>query len=153
MTSLGSGQKKIYINGVLNSAGTGYDGVLDSIQDVNVGYGNTTYNGLLDDLQIYSLALSGSEVAFLYANPGSTITDFSSLGDAVDAAQLFWSTGGDVPWFSQTDTSHDGIDAAQTGLIADDQTSWIETTVVGPGVMNFWWLSKILPLNTKRMVM
>jgi hypothetical protein len=35
--------------------------------------------------------------------------------------------------------SNDGIDAAQAGNLAGQQQSWVETTVNGPGSLNFWW--------------
>ncbi len=61
------------------------------------------------------------------------------LCDAVDACEWTWSTGGNAPWFAQTATTHDGIDAAQSGDINDSQQSWMQTTVEGPGNLSFWW--------------
>jgi subtilisin family serine protease len=61
------------------------------------------------------------------------------LCDAVDACELTWTTGGNAPWFTQTATTHDGIDAAQSGPIGDSQESWMQTTVEGPGNLSFWW--------------
>src|SRR2546426_10268549 len=44
------------------------------------------------------------------------------------------------PWFGQSSTNHDGIDAAQTPLLTDPaQQSWVRTTVTGPGSLSFWW--------------
>ncbi len=63
----------------------------------------------------------------------------TTLGDAVDATSLTWTTGGNANWFYQTATTHDGSDAAQSGDIGDDQSSWIQTTVTGPGTLLFWW--------------
>src|SRR2546426_2620274 len=43
------------------------------------------------------------------------------------------------PWFGQSSTNHDGIDAAQTPLLTDPaQQSWVRTTVTGPGSLSFW---------------
>ncbi len=64
---------------------------------------------------------------------------FIALGDAVDAPELTWVTGGHVGWFGQSATTHDGLDAAQSGLITHNQDSWMETTVTGPGTLSFWW--------------
>lgn len=70
------------------------------------------------------------------------ISSGNSLGEALDATNLIWSTGGDVSWFGQTAISHDGVAAAQSGLISDpNQVSWIKTTVTGPGPLSFWWNS------------
>lgn len=136
---LGSGEKAIYVNGVLDSTGVGNPNILDALRRISVGNGYTTFNGLLDDLQIYSAGLSASDIAFLYANPGLEVTNFNSLGDTLNAPFLAWNTGGDLPWFSQTSETHDGIMAAQSGGILDDQQSWVETSLTGPGTLTFWW--------------
>lgn len=81
---------------------------------------------------LYSYKFSDFTVA------GGTDGD-SELADAVDQPTGVWTTGGDAAWFRQTDETHDGTDAAQSGAIDHDETSWIETTVTGPGVLTFWW--------------
>lgn len=63
----------------------------------------------------------------------------ASIGDAVDSPALPWTTGGDAEWFSQTTTTHDGVDAAASGTITNYQVSSLQTTVTGPGVLVFWW--------------
>lgn len=60
-------------------------------------------------------------------------------GIAVDAPPYIWTTGGHAAWFEQTTNTHDGVDAAQSGHIADNQFTWMETTIVGPGRLTFWW--------------
>ena len=60
-------------------------------------------------------------------------------GEAVDNTGLTWTTGGDAGWFGQTATSFYGGDAAQSGPIIDEQTSWVRTTVTGPGTLSFYW--------------
>jgi uncharacterized delta-60 repeat protein len=62
-----------------------------------------------------------------------------TLADAVDAPQLTWTAGGNLAWVGQTTVTHDGVDAARSGLITDDQESWLQTTVTGPGLLTFWW--------------
>ena len=61
------------------------------------------------------------------------------LADALDAPALIWTTGGDASWFAQSVESNDAVDAAQSGLISHSDESWLETTVTGPGVLNFSW--------------
>ncbi|MEO8352362.1 MAG: lamin tail domain-containing protein, partial [Chthoniobacteraceae bacterium] len=58
---------------------------------------------------------------------------------ALDTNGLAFSKGGSASWFSQNATTHDGIDAAQSGDINDNQGTYIETKVAGPGDMTFWW--------------
>ena len=54
-------------------------------------------------------------------------------------------TGGSVPWFEQTATTHSGISAWQSGLLTDyAQDTWLQTSVAGPGVASFWWSASIL---------
>lgn len=60
------------------------------------------------------------------------------LAEAVDAAQLTFATSG-TAWFSETAETHDGVDAAQSGDIADSETSAMETTLTGPLMVSFWW--------------
>ena len=62
-----------------------------------------------------------------------------SLATALDAPEMAWESGGDVPWFGETAITHDGSDAAQSGSITNNQTSWVETAVVGPGLLSYWW--------------
>ncbi len=61
------------------------------------------------------------------------------LSTALDAAELTFTTGGDADWFGQTATTYDGVDAARSGAIGSSQTSYMETTVSGPGTLSFWW--------------
>ena len=65
-------------------------------------------------------------------------TAAGSLADALDTAVTVTSDG-NAPWFSQTAMTHDGKDAVQAGSITDLQSSWMETIVVGPGDISFWW--------------
>jgi len=61
----------------------------------------------------------------------------ATLGDALGAPSLIWSSNGDDVW-TPTITP-DGSSAAWSGSIGDLQVSWIETTVSGPGTISFEW--------------
>jgi hypothetical protein len=61
------------------------------------------------------------------------------LGEALDATNLAWTTGGDAAWFPQANLTHDGVDAARSAPVTEGQESWVETTVTGPGTVAFWW--------------
>ena len=63
----------------------------------------------------------------------------SSIGDAVDNTTLTWATGGDATWDRVTTTSYYGGDSAQSGAITHNETSWVQTTVTGPGTLSFYW--------------
>ena len=62
-----------------------------------------------------------------------------TLGEALDAPELPWRTGGDAPWFVQEETWVYGGAAARSGAITHNQVSWIETDIEGPGVLSFYW--------------
>lgn len=59
---------------------------------------------------------------------------------AIDNTSLAITTGGDAQWFGQADYNYDGVDAARSGDVGDNQTSWMETTVTGPGTISFAYL-------------
>ena len=61
-----------------------------------------------------------------------------TLAEALNS-NLTWTTGGTVPWEVTTNTTHDGAAAAQSGLLANSQDSWIQTSVTGPSAVTFWW--------------
>lgn len=62
-----------------------------------------------------------------------------TLAEALDATNLVVTTGGDTNWFVQAAVTHDGLDAAQSGVLTDQQSTWIETALAGPGTLSFWW--------------
>ena len=93
----------------------------------------------------WSGGLSGTaEEVTLVMNGSQTVTaaftSFVALGEALDQPMLNWVSGGPyVFWFKQTNVTHDGVDAAQSGLITDYRDSWMEVSLTGPGVLSFWW--------------
>ncbi len=65
-----------------------------------------------------------------------------TLAQALDAGNLTWTTGGTsggMGWFGESSVTHDGVDAAQSGVISQIATSVLQTTVTGPGTLSFWW--------------
>ncbi|MBI5233424.1 MAG: hypothetical protein HY880_03640 [Deltaproteobacteria bacterium] len=98
-------------------------------------------------------AVEGSEtaIATLSTNANYTIgspnnatiniadNDGVTIGEAVDNTTLFWTTGGSTNWFGQNTVYYFGGDAAQSGDIADNQTTYVQTTVTGPGTLTFYW--------------
>ncbi len=67
--------------------------------------------------------------------PTGTLT----LAQALDGAGLVWTTGGDANWTPQTAITSDGIDAARSGDVANNQSTWVQTTVQGPATVTFRW--------------
>lgn len=61
------------------------------------------------------------------------------LAEAVDNAELTWSSGGASMWNGQVTETHDGVDAARSGMISHRQSTWMSTQVTGAGSVSFWW--------------
>lgn len=138
-----SGVKKIYINGVLDSTAiAGTDFLTDSTSlELGVSEYHGGVAGIMDDVQFYNGLLTAGDVAILHAQPGATVPDLPllSLGFALGLTNALWATSGDALWFAQNDWSRDGNGAAQSGSLADYQSSVLQTTVNGPGTLGFWW--------------
>ncbi|MCB1079634.1 MAG: putative Ig domain-containing protein, partial [Verrucomicrobiae bacterium] len=83
-------------------------------------------------------------VGIVASNPAGSDTETLSI--TVESNGIANAIDFDVPivtgtpqWFLQNGTTHDGFDAAQSGDISDDGTSYFETTVAGPDTVRFWW--------------
>ncbi|MDD4735532.1 MAG: C13 family peptidase, partial [Kiritimatiellae bacterium] len=69
-----------------------------------------------------------------------TAAGCGDLGDAMHVTGLVWVSGGDASWFAQNDTVRGtGLCAAQAGAVSNNQASWVETIVTGPGLLTFYW--------------
>ncbi len=84
----------------------------------------------------YQVVVSNDYGSVISSNVVLTVI---SLAMALDAPDLVWTNGGNVAWFAETRVTHDGVAAAQSGLIANGQTSTLQTSVTGPGTLTFWW--------------
>lgn len=60
-----------------------------------------------------------------------------TLGDALDAPELSWYTGGANPWMPVTSPTEDGIDALRSGPIRHRRETVLMTSVTGPGTLSF----------------
>ncbi|MCX6926096.1 MAG: immunoglobulin domain-containing protein [Verrucomicrobia bacterium] len=87
----------------------------------------------------YEVAVTNASGSVTSAVATLTVVPVLTLGEALDAPQLAWSSGGDAAWTAQTSVTHDGVDAAQSGAISDSHETWVEASVVGPGPLSFWW--------------
>ena len=65
--------------------------------------------------------------------------DSLTLGECVNAPQLTFTTGGTGGWSRDTVTNMDGIVSLRSRDTGDDGCTWLETTVVGEGMLSFWW--------------
>ncbi len=62
-----------------------------------------------------------------------------TLEEVIDNTALSCKTGGIAKWFGEASTYYYDEDAAQSGAISNDQSSWLQTTVSGPGTLSFYW--------------
>lgn len=81
------------------------------------------------------LVLSLIFCAAFWCNPGR-----ADLADALDVppGTIITSAGG-TPWFAQTVTTHDGVDAAQSKVELNTWQSTLQLTVNGPLDLSFFW--------------
>ncbi len=61
------------------------------------------------------------------------------IAEAVDDTSLTFTHSGNGNWYYQTTTTYYGGDAAQSGDIADEQTTTMETTISGKTSVKFYW--------------
>lgn len=61
------------------------------------------------------------------------------LETALNNSDLSWTNDLLAPWQGQNTVSHDLVAAAQSGSIADRESSSLTTSITGPGCLSFWW--------------
>ncbi|MBC8096253.1 MAG: LamG domain-containing protein, partial [Akkermansiaceae bacterium] len=147
-----TGQKIIYIDGVLDSFSSGSTNLLSDPQKLTLGaladasdpdpenfnYYNG-YDGRLDDLQIYSGVLSSNEVANLFASPGSTTPD--SSGGHQNVAHYAFEDG--------TSTFQLGVDSSPNANNLSGYSYWgqvhtnVSDAVAGTNAVEFFGTSSM----------
>ena len=119
------------------------DGTNTVVDGGNVGGATTAeltlYNVLSSQGGNYSVIVSNAAGVISSAAGRLTVSPIVDLAEAVDAPQLFLTTGGDAAWVGHTAVTHDGTDAARNGLLSDGQSSTMDTMLNGPGTLKFWW--------------
>jgi len=74
----GTGEKRIYVNGVLDATVYSDTDTLNgsSSGGLTIGYNNgNVFTGEMDEIQFYSGILSSNEVAYLHSHPGTNVAD------------------------------------------------------------------------------
>lgn len=68
---------------------------------------------------------------------------WNDLGDALDAPEFLWISGSNGIWSyfdGDADLTHDGQDVgARARSVGNNSQAWFEVTVLGPGLVEFWW--------------
>ena len=78
-------------------------------------------------------------LSFLSVSNAVATAPVPAIAEALDSGALTICTGGSAAWSRVTSPAHDGVDAAVSGSISHNQSTWMETTVTGPGTVRFWW--------------
>jgi len=97
------------------------------------------------ELLIASNAAGGEYQLMLVARDGDyASTNFVNIpifvdriAEAVDTTNILWSFSG--PWYLQTNSTSDGVDALRSDQPPASSNYWIRTVVTGPGEVRFWW--------------
>lgn len=88
---------------------------------------------------IYTVTISNAAGGLITAPVELHVNAAMTLAEGLNAPYLTWNSLLGAPWTLQTNITHDGEAAAQSGNISHSETTWLETTVVGPGTIRFWW--------------
>lgn len=93
---------------------------------------------LLDEGE-YTVAISAGGEAEFSQGAALSLLKNPTLADALDQPDWDFTASGDHAWEPQSAISHDGIDAAQTPFMADNQAATVRVSVEGPGWLRFNW--------------
>lgn len=139
-----AGQFKVYLDGTLAADVVGSSLGQWSQLGFYIGLNGTAIwkpHGILIPTGAHTVrweASGGSSGSLGYLD-GVTCYPLSALADAVEAPDLAWSTGGASTWCLETNVTRIGDSAARAGGVSTNQLSYMETTVMGPSVLHFWW--------------
>jgi unsaturated rhamnogalacturonyl hydrolase len=101
---------------------------------------NLKLSGLrLTQSGLYSVVVTNVAGAVTSAVANLVVQRVISVTEALDWAGVAWKTSGSQGWFGQTNITHDGEDAAQSGPISDGKSIYFTTNITGPGTLSFWW--------------
>ncbi len=99
----------------------------------------TIMNAQLSDAGTYSVRVSNPFGSAVANSAVLTVLRSVPLDEALDLPGVSWAVEGPVRWRGQQDTTHDGIDAAQSGTIGHGKETSVKTTLIGPGSLSYWW--------------
>ncbi len=137
ISSQSSDRLRLYVDGTAISAHN-FSGEQDWAEQAYVVAGGShlvqwryTKNGSID---------AGDDTAWIDQLAYTPAASGETLANALDGGSLTWSTSSSDAWTGVIDTeAHDSVDFAQSGEPDAGGSSWMETTVTGPGTLRFWW--------------
>ncbi len=117
VTYSGGGDIRIYLQGELEASG--FDPAESTLGNTVIGCHKSLetsfFNGIIDDVQIYTRALTPAEVSFLYANPGDTLGGPVAVSDAGSASDAGSDVGSDGACFRASCPGPDGGVSSDAG--------------------------------------
>lgn len=90
-----------------------------------------------NDAVNYSVVISNASGSV--TSEVATVVFWPPLAVALNTTNVAWSTTGAATWLVHNYVTHDGAFAARSGAITNTQATWIQTSVMGPGALGFWW--------------
>ena len=109
---------------------------------------NPNATARINFIQTGAYQLIASNAYGVVASKYAKVTTFYPLADALDTPKdgrgnpiYNWITSGSAQWFGETNITHDGVDAVQSGGIGALQETILQTTVGTnwSGRYTFWW--------------
>ena len=122
--------------------GANIPGATNDLLTVNAAV--TNIFGLRTTLPLQSgvYQLIASNAYGVVASKYSQLTVVIPLGVALNTTNQNWATTGNAQWFGETNYSHDGVSAAQSGYVGPYQQTTLQTTIASnvAGTCSFWWM-------------
>ena len=87
----------------------------------------------------YSVVVGNAAGTANSLNAALTVNTLVSLAEALDTTNFVWATSGSPAWVGQIAVAHDGSDSARIQSVPDSGSASVQTTIVGPGTISFWW--------------
>jgi hypothetical protein len=123
--------------------GTNILGATNDLLTVNAVVTNSPPFGRPAPLPLQSgvYQLIASNAYGVVASKYAQLTVVIPLGVALNTTNINWTTTGNSPWYGETNITHDGVAAAQSGDIGPEQQSILQTTLTTnvAGILTFWW--------------
>jgi hypothetical protein len=102
----------------------------------------TLSNAAESDSGLYRVVLTSTvNPVEILASRKATVEIYSvvSLPEALDTPSFVWETSSPDSWIGQTAVASDDVDAAMNAPLASYESSWMQTTIAGPGTFSFYW--------------
>jgi len=85
------------------------------------------------------ITIAGGESSMIALRMTNRTSVPVSLSDALNTSSLVVSSKGSSQWFTQTNVTHDGSSATQSGFIGHGTASSMRFFTNGPVQVSFWW--------------